>query len=407
MRRYGSFCGMSMPSRVVVSVMLCVAPLHAQRVEPHVMSGTIAARRIVFETWPDSVVPRAVRGRWFDRGDGVDHAIAGRWLGDTLHLDETDAFVTEDDLPAPAGRPVRRVAEWRLVRRGATLAGARRMLAARAADSVRLEPLEPHVTRALRGTDTTLGAADWRPWRGHEPYEMSRAERPLVLGDVVRRGDVAWRSRRDPRTGVSVPQLIAHPDPARLARATATLDGLLRHEISGAYACAADLASRGFEGAASSASPDPDNRFGFTIVHADTRLLTLEIAGSVYCGGAHPSNLWTTMMLDLARHRVLTSADLVRPGRRPALERLVLARRRADGPEGEPQTIAECALRDGGSGRPRLVEYAGWAIMHGRFTIVQTGYPHVLSVCNGRYGTLPRQVLRDIVPAWVFTSLRR
>jgi hypothetical protein len=382
------------------------AHVGAQRAAPEVLVGTLGAQRIVLETWRDSADARARHGRWFAQRDGVDRAIDGTWRGDTLRLDETNGFVTEDDLPAPATRPVRRVAEWRLVRRGATLAGMRRTVQG-STDSVRLTLLGDSALRALARTDTTLAAADWLPWRGHEPYESLRAERPLVLGPVVRRATVAWRTRRDPRTGASVPVLVAHPDPARMARANAALDGLLRHEISAAYACAADLASRGFEGERSSAVPDPDNRFGFTVVHADARLLSLEIAGSVFCGGAHPSNVWTVTMLDLATGRVLTRDDLVRPGRRVALERLVLARLRGSRPAGEPEDIPECTLRDDGGERPGLVEYAGWVVIEGRFTIVQTGHPHVMAVCDGRYGTLPRSALRDIVPAWLLASLRR
>lgn len=393
----------------LAALLLALAPVAstaAQAPTPRTWQGTVGARRVVLETWRDGADAPRLRGRWFDRAIGVDHALDGRWQGDTLRLDETDAFVTEDDLPAPPERPVTLVARWRLVRTGDGLAGVRAPVRG-ARDTVRLATVARASAARRDPADSAFLGDTWLPWRGHEAYEALRAEAPLADGAVTRRGPVAWRTRSDPRSGAAVPRLVAHPDPARMARANAALDALLRHVIASSYACAADLASRGFEGARTTARPDTTNRFTYAVVHADARLLTLGITGSVFCGGAHPSNVTTHRMLDLATGRRVTGGDLVRPGRRGALERLVRTRldRRTASAGG---TEDDCPLFVAGDdGAPTASEQLGYAIVDGRFTVVQDGHPHALSVCDGRYGTLPRALLRDIVHPWVLGSLSR
>lgn len=164
---------------------------------------------------------------------------------------------------------------------------------------------------------------------------------------------------------------------------------------------------RGFEGEATSAAPDTTNVFAYAIVHADARLLTLEVAGSVFCGGAHPSNRWSLTMLDLASGRVVRGTDLVPPSRRAALLRLV--RTHIDGrPSSRDVEAGDCPLFvDAGDGRTEPVAELGYAVVDGRFTVVQTDHPHVSAACNGPQGTLPRTRLRGLVPPWVLGSLRR
>jgi hypothetical protein len=395
------------PVLPVVVIACALAPrVAAQGAWPSTYVGTLGARRIVMEFVRDSADARAVRGRWLDRAVGVDHAVAGRWGGDTLLLEETARPVREDDPREPSEPASPQVARWLLLRAGGSLAGSRWATGDGARLPVRLDPARNMA--AAGAADTALIADGYVPWRGHETYEAFRADAPLVAGPVTRRGTVAWRTLTDPRSGVAMPRLVAHPDAAAMARANAALDALRRREIGSAFACAAELAAGGAIAGTTPLVPDRDNQFTYTIVHVDARLLTLQQAGSVFCGGAHPANVWTVTMLDLVHGRVVTGDDLVRPSRRGALARLVLQRLHGRRRPGAPDEGADCSLFvDDERGRPQLVEYVRWAVIDGRFSVIQTDHPHAMSPCNDRYGTIPRTALRDIVHSWVLGSLRR
>lgn len=316
--------------------------------------GTIGSAEIV-------VVLRAPEdgrvGTYFYRRVGADIALHGDAIGPTLVLTE--------DVEEPVAGDVSRMrtsGTWRLIRAGDGLTGQWQASAGSAPLSVTLRLLS-HTATIPPGA---YGAPQSEPQPTHittsgeaagmldemMPYLLERARTPVSQGPERTFGVGAYRMIIDPRTHVYWPRLTRFPDAGAMGRLNTVFEENRAIAIGEAQQCADDLIDQGatIDGRSRSNRRPVADVATIAVTHLGARLISLTTSGSIFCGGAHPSNFFDGVSYEVATAHVFDPSQLLRlntPARQAAFTRLWRAQMRRNIRANPGRIITECPLVSG------------------------------------------------------------
>ncbi len=191
--------------------------------------------------------------------------------------------------------------------------------------------------------------------------------------------------------GVAYPRFTAFPDAQRMAKINAFLEAKHRESIEGYRDCRNGTRFMGDGGGSETEAPE----FAFRVVFASSEILTLEEAGSVFCGGAHPSNYVTnqTYVLsdltqiggggpgeqDISPERFGRFMKFDTPEEREAFAKFWWSRWFA-GATADKEMGADCA--GGSEAETNPVDlFPNLAVTAEGITVRRTDYGHAMSVC--------------------------
>lgn len=397
--------------------------------------GTLGGRDIVVELTQPSDGAVAGRFAYLDTGGDVPLVPVShdgnRWvLQEEAPCGEDDCVLADDGTVLEA--PIAAIWELAYEPESYLAFGTRRSAGGKAKQSplalsvVAWRPLEAGeapTARALheRSFRAYYDDAIVLDWPG-APYEMALLEVPPEAGETRRMGGASYRYVTDPRTRFAFPRAVAfaggepvEPVNAILARrhyrmSLAALDCL-------AYRYASYGAGGGFSGMGGTLG-DYDGE-QVTLTYLSPRVVSWTQSGSLWCAGAHPYNHHDSHTYDVAAGTALPlekifsawvprewggapeaivapdAADADRVynwGPSPALIAYVRDRLPAELLFEDPETDAACygeqALAD-------QLDIRFAAPLEAVFTL--SGFPHVLSVCNGDLFSVPLSELREFL----------
>ncbi|GAA4015216.1 hypothetical protein GCM10022631_29030 [Deinococcus rubellus] len=317
---------------------------------PGIYSGTLGQQRVTLQLKVPGTDDDAV-GAYFYASRQIDLALRGSHRGSALVLAEEVWAGPEKGLQTTGCLTLNHAAgqhltgEWKSLQ-GKNLQG-RRLAVSLAPLKVKALPLKLLNTPGLR---------------------QLRAEQPLTflkLNTAWARvtGGATMGAVREPLTGIVYP---------RVAGAPAALSGALQDRQLLAAAAALDCKAQIGD------SPS-DQGDGFTLDAAVTRLtprlVSLHESANYYCGGAHPDNFDTGLILDRQSGQMVKFAALW-PGlnAQKQFERYTTKYPKAQG--------ADCldAVKTGAPNAADGPAFTGWLTPSG-LTLVPTFLPHVVAAC--------------------------
>lgn len=200
-------------------------------------------------------------------------------------------------------------------------------------------------------------------------------------------GPIEVRWLKDSAYGITYPMLGAFPDAAGKEAANALLMKAIRKSLGDYRDCK--------NGVPLDWEPENEVEMSFEINYASPTLLSFTESGSVFCGGAHPSNYATPSTYDLtvpARIGGTENLDLSPEGfgrilklankdERIAFEKFALGRWKA-GADADKEMGPDCAtgwIEDAPDGAKNFSLF----FTDKGLAVFRTDYPHVASVCLG------------------------
>jgi len=145
------------------------------------------------------------------------------------------------------------------------------------------------------------------------PYDFLKLDHSLKKGKVTAIGDSAYRMDLDNRVGLDFPTVVklGKVDPARLNRSLK--DQRLRW-VSVAFDCysQAYLGYGWTDSEAQGTNGFDDGSAQVIVDYLTPRLMGITESGSQYCGGAHPDNFVTHILLDAKTGKPVTARDLLK-----------------------------------------------------------------------------------------------
>jgi hypothetical protein len=369
--------------------------------DPVTYKGTLGKGEIVVEFTDDLVSGEPIAARYLYLSQGADIPLQAKsHKGSAIELSEEEACKDkcEEGKPGPIG------AIWKLKtsKDGKTIEGnwvgkktlpiKLTVVASRTADG---EP--PKTPLDLYNfTDMTVRPGDTAVTMENSPYDYLRLDVPLQEGEVKGWSDSAYRDVVDPRTKFARPRVVdlsggrVSPDAAN-----AVLQQRHWRDSIAALSCKA-LQYAGFQeygpvpGAENGTLGDYDATT--SVVTALTpKLMSWRESGSVWCGGAHPSNYSDAFTMDVASGKLLGLADIFRdvvdnaPG--PTLVEFVKTTREKPSDQTDIDFEAEC-------GTDELIgQYLAGSIKRDgdelKLVFGLQGLPHVIQACGDDVLELP------------------
>lgn len=208
----------------------------------------------------------------------------------------------------------------------------------------------------------------------------------LKLDKVIGDQRVAFQYVMDPRTRFWFPRLVRHPDPKRLQETNRILEQVHWSISMEGLAClSSDYVPVGADGDDPYVDINPAtgtlgsvDKEVVEVSYLSTTLMSFTIAGSTFCGGAHPNNHIDVYTLDLLRGGALDFDKLFHLRKRKGDEEFVI----------DPRLAKLLMNPNSGKGG----EDIDWCIKNymafyfpekDTWAVVASGAPHVTGVCNG------------------------
>jgi hypothetical protein len=204
-------------------------------------------------------------------------------------------------------------------------------------------------------------------------------------------GAVEVRKLKDSAFGIEHPTFAAFPDEQRKRAINAALEAAFRSEISEYRECQNGVPI-GWEEEGESEGPD----ITFEVHYASPTLLSFTATGSVYCGGAHPSNFVTPITFDVTTAEQIGGTfgenrsdlnaksfgrilKLASKDERVAFERFALGRWKDA--NAKDKENAESCLNGWINDSPEGEKEFSLSFTSTGLAITRNDYPHVASVC--------------------------
>jgi hypothetical protein len=236
----------------------------------------------------------------------------------------------------------------------------------------------PEISREEAGPDRNIPIATYDELWG-KSLRFTDAGAARTFGPV----EIRWV--KDSAFGIGFPMLGAFPDKTRKGKANATLltDN---HRSVVQYRECLNGVPNGWE------PENPEAEFGYEINYASATLLSVTESGSVFCGGAHPSNYVTpitydlvtgermggTYLLDLSPEGFGRVLKLANKDERIAFERFALGRWKA-------AAAADPAMADCATGwiesSPEGERAFSLSLTEKGLAVTRTDFPHAASNC--------------------------
>ena len=387
--------------------------------EPVTYAGKIGQTDIVVEFTSDPAAPDGpLAGRYFYRSKGVDIPLQARPLkGRRFELAEEEACGAEK---CGEGQAAPVAAIWRLASadKGKTLEGTwngkktRPLKLTRIAEREQTEPPASSPLDLYDFSDTTFSGNDAPITMEASPYDYLRldfattnlapkAEDPKT-GEKIGWPDATYRYVVDPRTRFATPRIVELSGGASIEAANALLENRHRHASLAALNCAA-LRYAGFHESGPIDSMDDGSLGGFEDSTSQVSSLTSQLmswreSGSLFCGGAHPTNYSEAYVMDVRRGVLLGLQDMFsdtvdgKPG--PSLVAFVAKTRKKPTDQTQIDFEAECGTDD------LITEYLAaslWREGDKQFLVFGLqGLPHVIQACSDDVLTLPVSEVHDL-----------
>ena len=259
--------------------------------------------------------------------------------------------------------------------------------------------LKPVVSADLK---SPLGNPQLEGWKKNNPYTFLKFDRPLESGLFVRNssgkgkmqavkgklGNRAYSWLTEPKSKISLPRL----EGSQFNRVNLALETQQLKVARSVLECNVS---------------EPQNSFEYTpqLTFANTRLVSVQAAVYLYCGGAHPSLFSDTLTLEVASGKKLQLEDLYRfaplpagvnlqtlepfekwetyaSARKKVLEKLIYAQRP------DLKKNSECYGDE--TGLEAWKSLSWWLSPQG--LVLESNFPHVAAACTEAV-TLPYSVL--------------
>jgi Deacetylase PdaC len=96
---------------------------------------------------------------------------------------------------------------------------------------------------------------------------------------------------------LAYPRLLSHPDAALMVKINTLLENEHRAAVASARQCQEYLPGQRLDEIKTGKATEAENKF--EVVYVNPQLLSMTESGSIFCGGAHPSNFTRSMNFDL------------------------------------------------------------------------------------------------------------
>ncbi|UVK40673.1 hypothetical protein LHFGNBLO_002164 [Mesorhizobium sp. AR10] len=334
--------------------------------EPVTYAGKIGQTDIVVEFTGDPSAPDGpLAGRYFYRSKGVDIPLQARPLkGRRFELAEEEACGAEK---CGEGQAAPVAAIWRLASadKGKTLEGTwigkktRPLKLTRIAAREQTEPPASSPLDLHDFTDIKFSGDDAPITMEASPYDYLRldfAPRTLAprIGEKTGWPDASFSYVVDPRTRFAMPRIVELSGDTSAEAANALLHNRHRHASLGALSCAA-LRYAGFHENGPIDTMDDGSLGGYEDSTSEVTSLTPQLmswreSGSLFCGGAHPTNYSEAYVMDVRRGVLLGLQDIFsdtvdgKPG--PSLIAFIAERRKKPTDQTQIDFEAECGTND-------------------------------------------------------------
>jgi hypothetical protein len=390
MAKTGFICGVALLSLATTAL-----------ADPVTYSGKLGSTDIVVEFTADPAkADKSLGGRYFYRGKGIDIPLqpGNTKSGKAIVLNEEEVCRADkcgEGQAAPIG------ATWSLSASsdGKTLTGtwkAKKSLPLRlerVASRPQPADYDPTSLGLYRFSDETF-YEDHYVTKEASPYDYLRLEYPVNDGAEQGWPDARWRFVTDPRTKFDRPRVVA-VEGGSVDAVNETLQKDHWVESLSALSCAA-LQYSGFHDGPPVDSTDDGTLGGWddtsaSVTFLSPKLLSWTEGGSVWCGGAHPSNFTTFTNIDIASGKKLSLEDIFtdvvegKPGQ--SLVSFVRLKREKPTEQTEIDYQNECGIDD------LIAEYLDVRFQRDgdEETVIfgLTGLPHVINACGDDVLSMP------------------
>ncbi|MER9562605.1 hypothetical protein [Mesorhizobium sp. M0571] len=381
----------------------------AAEAEPVTYSGKLGKSDIVVEFTGDPAAPDGpLAGRYFYRSKGVDIPLQARsQKGSKFELAEEEECGADN---CGDGKVAPIAAVWRLASsdRGKTLEGSwngkqalslrlKRVASREATDSEPGSPFDLHDF-----SDMTFFADDTPITMETSPYDYLRLDTPLDTGETAGWPDATYHYVVDPRTKFATPWIVQLSGNVPVTAANALLEDRRRRANLGALSCAARQYA-GFNEVGPIDGGDDDTLGGYEdsqsqVTSLTPRLMSWQESGSLFCGGAHPTNYSDAYIMDVRRGVLLGLQDIFsdtvdgKPG--PSLVSFVKQRRKKPTNQSDIDHEAECGMDDliGENLAASLWREGDKQVL----VFGLQGLPHAIQACGDDVLELPVSEVRDL-----------
>ncbi|MER8524715.1 hypothetical protein [Mesorhizobium sp. M0814] len=381
----------------------------AAEAEPVTYAGKLGKSDIVVEfTGDPATADGPLAGRYFYRSKGVDIPLQAKLQkGSKFELAEEEACGADN---CDDGNAAPIAAVWRLASssNGKTLEGSW--------NGKRALPLRLERVASRQGTgnepSTPLDLYDFSfmNFFGNDtpltmetsPYDYLRMDTQLDNGKTTGWPDATYRYVVDPRTKFATPRIVELSGNVPIEAANALLQDRHWRANIGALGCVAAQYAGFNEGGPIDGVNDgtlggyEDSTFEVTSL--TPRLMSWRESGSIFCGGAHPTNYSDAYIMDVRGGVLLGLQDIFldtvdgKPG--PSLASLVKQRRKKPIDQTDIDHEAECGMDD------LIGEYLAVSLWReGDKQVLVFGLqtlPHAIQACADDLLELPVSEARDL-----------
>lgn len=381
----------------------------AAEAEPVTYAGKLGKSDIVVEFTGDPAAPGGpLAGRYFYRSKGVDIPLQARsQKGSKFELAEEEACGADN---CDNGKAAPIAAVWRLAlsSNGKTLEGRwngkralplrlERVASRQVTENEPSSPLDLYDFSFMKffGNDTPLTMET-------SPYDYLRVDTQLDNGKTTGWPDATYRYVVDPRTKFATPRIVELSGDVPIEAANALLQDRHWRANIGALGCvAAQYAGFNEGGSIDGANGGTLGGYEdstFEVTSLTPRLMSWRESGSLFCGGAHPTNYSDAYIMDVRRGVLLGLQDIFldtvdgKPG--PSLASLVKQRRKKPTDQTDIDHEAECGMDD------LIGEYLAVSLWReGDKQVLVFGLqtlPHAIQACADDLLELPVAEARDL-----------
>ncbi|MER8383988.1 hypothetical protein NKG60_15245 [Mesorhizobium sp. M1428] len=381
----------------------------AAEAEPVTYAGKLGKSDIVVEfTGDPAATDGPLAGRYFYRSKGVDIPLQARsQKGSKFELAEEEACGADN---CDDGKAAPIAAVWRLASssNGKTLEGSWN---GKKALPLRLERVASRqVTGSEPSTPLDLYDFSFMKFFGNDtpltmetsPYDYLRMDTQLDNGKTTGWPDATYRYVVDPRTKFATPRIVELSGNVSVEAANALLQDRHWRANIGALGCVAAQYAGFNEGGPIDGVNDGTlggcEDSTFEVSSLTPRLMSWRESGSIFCGGAHPTNYSDAYIMDVRRGVLLGLQDIFsdtvdgKPG--PSLASLVKQRRKKPTDQTDIDHEAECGMDD------LIGEYLAVSLWReGDKQVLVFGLqtlPHAIQACADDLLELPVSEARDL-----------
>jgi hypothetical protein len=370
--------------------------------DPTTYVGKLGKADIAVEFTEDpSVASKPVAARYFYLSQGIDIPLQPKSQGKgNLELAEEEACGTEK---CGDGRAAPTAAVWRLASKdgGKTLTGTWNAKKSLPVSLTRMasrpQPRDfPETPLGLYDfSDETFYPDGTAITKQNSPYDYIRLDVPVRQGKKQGWPGAYYNYVSDPRTVFEMPRLVELADGVAIEPANKLLQERQWQQSRAALSCAA-LRYRGFHEDAPLDTMDDGTLGGYDettseVTYLSPSLMSWTESGSVFCGGAHPTNYTERYNMDVRRGTLIGLSDIFsdtvdgKPG--PSLVTFVREKRERPSDKTQIDFEAECGTDDLIS--DYLTVYFRRDESGHRIVFGLSGLPHVINACGDDLMSMP------------------